>query len=230
MAETGEAPAVAQVEGEPPEPEGLEFDRAWLQPRWVQRMQWQAAVAACLVALFLMAPHYSTGPLASVAALSRWTLGTDASQQLPWRMVVYWAQRSVERGFWEGLLAGGPAAGTATPATRTALLLPVAGTVRVHSAGGAEIVAAAGAPVRAVAAGVVRRVLPDTLAGLGVEVEHTGGMIAVYRPLTGVHLAPGAALRAGGELGQLAAPGRLQFSLRVGGQAVDPAPYLAHGA
>ncbi len=244
-----DVPAAADLPVADPEPAApeplLEFG-PWSRPRWEQRLAWQAALAAGLLLVVLLAQRQPSGPMAAVVAATDWALTADASPALSWQRLSGWLRLTTAHELWEVLMARGltvplrevaapappggqPAATPAAAGAGTDWVAPLPGAMLSHGVAGAEWAAVPGTPVQAPHAGVVRRVLPDALAGTGVEVEHLGGAVAVYRPLTGVRLTPGAVVRAGDALGRVAATGRLHLDLRVNGQAVDPALYLARG-
>ncbi len=110
---------------------------------------------------------------------------------------------------------------------------PLFNTVTVQK--GLDIRAAEGAPVRAVAAGTV--VFAGWMRGYGnlLILDHGGGYHSLMAHLATVVPAPGAEVQPGEEVGTVGDTGSLKgaylyFEIRKGGQAVDPAPWLAHGS
>jgi murein DD-endopeptidase MepM/ murein hydrolase activator NlpD len=109
---------------------------------------------------------------------------------------------------------------------------PLAGTYHY----GIDLPAAVGARVVAVAAGEVVSIHRRGAGGLEVALSH-GNFITVYAHLGSVspalaegrrHVAAGEALGVVGRTGVSYGP-HLYFELRIGGERVDPAPYLQLG-
>lgn len=108
---------------------------------------------------------------------------------------------------------------------------PLAGTYHY----GIDLPAPAGAPVRAIAAGEVITLHRRGAGGLEVVLRHPGGFTTMYAHLGSVTpaLAEGKRQVAAGEtLGVVGRTGvsygtHVYFELRVNGERVDPAPYLA---
>lgn len=133
-----------------------------------------------------------------------------------------------------------PARDVAAAASRGRPLLawPLAGPVtsgfgprwgRHHS--GIDIGSPAGTPVGAAAAGVVKRVAWIGGYGYTVEIDHGGGVTTFYAHLSRAAVRPGQEVEKGQTVGRVGETGRttgphLHFELRLGGEPVDPVPYL----
>ncbi|WP_433002284.1 peptidoglycan DD-metalloendopeptidase family protein [Kribbella sp. CA-294648] len=101
----------------------------------------------------------------------------------------------------------------------------------VHT--GQDFPAATGTPVRAVAAGVVRVEHP-AWAGNLVRIDHGNGLETLYAHLSAVDVADGTQVSAGQHIGAVGSEGNstgahLHFEVRLGGDAVNPMPFLATG-
>jgi murein hydrolase activator len=110
---------------------------------------------------------------------------------------------------------------------------PLFNTVTVQK--GVDIRAEEGAPVHAVAPGKV--VFAGWLRGYGnlLILDHGGGYHSLMAHLATLAPEVGAEIQAGEEIGTVGDTGSLKgaylyFEIRKGGQAVDPAPWLAHGS
>ncbi len=106
---------------------------------------------------------------------------------------------------------------------------PVFGTRKLHS--GLDIAAPRGTPIAATSGGVV--IFSGYRGGYGntVIVDHGGGLTSLYAHMSTIGATEGQAVDRGDIVGLVGATGtatgnHLHFEIRVGGQAVDPAPYL----
>jgi murein DD-endopeptidase MepM/ murein hydrolase activator NlpD len=110
---------------------------------------------------------------------------------------------------------------------------PFSGEGAIHP--GVDISAPTGTPVHAAADGVVSRA--EYYAGYGklVVIEHGNGMSTRYGHLSRFDVVPGQEVRRGdiiafsGMTGRATAP-HLHFEVRMGGNAVNPHPYLTRSA
>ena len=107
-----------------------------------------------------------------------------------------------------------------------------AGEGEIHA--GVDISAVMGTPVRAAADGVVFGA--EYFGGYGrmVTIDHGNGMRTRYAHLSRFDVIPGQEIRRGEILGYSGASGRvtsphLHFEVRLGGNAVNPMPYLQPG-
>jgi murein DD-endopeptidase MepM/ murein hydrolase activator NlpD len=99
---------------------------------------------------------------------------------------------------------------------------------------GQDFVAPTGTPVRAVTAGTVRVEHP-AWAGNLVRIDHGNGLETLYAHLSRIDVADGARVVAGQQIGAVGALGNatgphLHFEVRLGGDAVNPMPFLATGS
>jgi murein hydrolase activator len=130
-----------------------------------------------------------------------------------------------------------PLAGTPMQRFRSALPLPVAGTVRVRFGtqldprygtrvphNGWELLTASGAPVRAIYPGRVLYAAPVANRGTTVIVLHPGKMYSLYAGLARVEVKKGEAVTMGARLGQ--ATDKLYFEIRAEDRPVDPQGWL----
>jgi len=102
----------------------------------------------------------------------------------------------------------------------------------VHT--GQDFPASLGTPVRAVTAGVVRVEHP-AWAGNLVRIDHGNGLETLYAHLSAVDVADGTKVTAGQRIGAVGSEGNstgahLHFEVRLGGDAVNPMPFLATGS
>ncbi|TDO47710.1 murein DD-endopeptidase MepM/ murein hydrolase activator NlpD [Kribbella sp. VKM Ac-2527] len=98
---------------------------------------------------------------------------------------------------------------------------------------GQDFPAAIGTPVRAVTAGTVTVEHP-AWAGNLVRIDHGNGLETVYAHLSSITVANGAQVQAGQEIGAVGNEGNstgphLHFEVRLGGDPVNPMPFLATG-
>ncbi|GAA1570525.1 hypothetical protein GCM10009789_25060 [Kribbella sancticallisti] len=99
---------------------------------------------------------------------------------------------------------------------------------------GQDFPASAGTPVRAVTAGTVRVEHP-AWAGNLVRVDHGNGLETLYAHLSSIDVPDGARVAAGQRIGTVGSEGNstgphLHFEVRLGGDAVNPMPFLATGS
>jgi murein DD-endopeptidase MepM/ murein hydrolase activator NlpD len=98
---------------------------------------------------------------------------------------------------------------------------------------GQDFPAAVGTPVRAVTSGIVSVEHP-AWAGNLVRIDHGNGLETLYAHLSSVDVADGAQVRAGQRIGAVGTKGNstgphLHFEVRLGGDPVNPMPFLATG-
>ena len=135
-------------------------------------------------------------------------------------------------------------------ATRLPLRRPVAGPLDVTSGFGArrdpfygrlalhtgvDLREEYGSLVRAVAAGTVTIAGPESGYGMLVEIDHGNGYSTRYAHLSTLSVAVGQKVGAGAQIGQVGTSGRstgphLHYEVRIAGEPVDPARYLALAA
>jgi murein DD-endopeptidase MepM/ murein hydrolase activator NlpD len=99
---------------------------------------------------------------------------------------------------------------------------------------GQDFPAAIGTPVRAVTAGTVRVEHP-AWAGNLVRIDHGNGLETLYAHLSSIDVADGAHVTAGQRIGAVGTEGNstgphLHFEVHLGGDAVNPMPFLATGS
>jgi len=99
---------------------------------------------------------------------------------------------------------------------------------------GQDFPAAVGTPVRAVTSGVVRIEHP-AWAGNLVRIDHGNGLETLYAHLSRIDVADGAQVAAGQRIGAVGTEGNstgphLHFEVRLGGELVNPMPFLATGS
>jgi murein DD-endopeptidase MepM/ murein hydrolase activator NlpD len=106
---------------------------------------------------------------------------------------------------------------------------PLGGGSGFHA--GIDIAAPMGSPIRACRAGKV--VIAGWQGGYGnaVVIDHGGGMGTLYGHQSSIAVAPGQVVTAGSVIGFVGSTGRstgphLHFEVRLGGNPVDPMPYL----
>ncbi|MGC4941388.1 peptidoglycan DD-metalloendopeptidase family protein [Kribbella sp. DT2] len=98
---------------------------------------------------------------------------------------------------------------------------------------GQDFPAAIGTPVRAVTAGTVRVEHP-AWAGNLVRIDHGNGLETLYAHLSSIDVPNGTHVQAGQRIGAVGTEGNstgahLHFEVRLGGDAVNPMPFLATG-
>jgi hypothetical protein len=98
---------------------------------------------------------------------------------------------------------------------------------------GQDFPAAIGTPVRAAAAGTVR-LEHAAWAGNLVRIDHGNGLETLYAHLSSIDVAAGAHVTAGQRIGAVGSEGNstgphLHFEVRLGGDPVNPMPFLATG-
>ncbi|GAA1596545.1 peptidoglycan DD-metalloendopeptidase family protein [Kribbella karoonensis] len=99
---------------------------------------------------------------------------------------------------------------------------------------GQDFPAAIGTPVRAVTSGVVRVEHP-AWAGNLVRIDHGNGLETLYAHLSRVDVTDGQRVTAGQQIGAVGDKGNttgphLHFEVRLGGEPVNPMPFLATGS
>ncbi|MDX2967848.1 peptidoglycan DD-metalloendopeptidase family protein [Kribbella solani] len=99
---------------------------------------------------------------------------------------------------------------------------------------GQDFPAAIGTPVRAVTSGVVRVEHP-AWAGNLVRIDHGNGLETLYAHLSRVDVTDGQQVTAGQQIGAVGSEGNstgphLHFEVRLGGDPVNPMPFLATGS
>jgi murein DD-endopeptidase MepM/ murein hydrolase activator NlpD len=109
---------------------------------------------------------------------------------------------------------------------------PVLGGERMHK--GLDLAVAAGTPVLAPADGVVERASWFSSYGNFIEIAHGGNMETRYGHLSGYNVVAGQHVHKGDVIGYVGSTGRstgphLHYEVRIGGEAVDPTPYMQMG-
>ena len=106
---------------------------------------------------------------------------------------------------------------------------PILGYYRLHT--GVDMAADYGRQIKAARDGVV--ILADVWGGYGrtVVIDHGGGVSTLYAHQSSLSVSYGQAIKAGTVIGKVGTSGlstgaHLHFEVRVGGEPVDPAPYL----
>lgn len=110
---------------------------------------------------------------------------------------------------------------------------PFSGRGKIHT--GVDISAVTGTPVHAAADGVVFNAEYSGFYGKLVIIDHGNGMRTWYAHLSHFDVIPGQEIRRGEILGYSGATGRvtsphLHFEVRMGGNPVNPSPYLTRSA
>lgn len=98
---------------------------------------------------------------------------------------------------------------------------------------GQDFPAGVGTPVRAVTAGTVRIEYPSWAGNL-VRIDHGNGLETLYAHLSSIDVADGSRVSAGQRIGAVGSEGNstgphLHLEVRLGGDAVNPMPFLATG-
>ena len=109
---------------------------------------------------------------------------------------------------------------------------PVLGGTRMHK--GLDLAVAAGTPVRAPADGVVEKASWFSSYGNFIEIAHGGNMETRYGHLSAYNVVEGQQVHKGDVIGFVGSTGRstgphLHYEVRIGGEAVDPMPYMQMG-
>jgi murein DD-endopeptidase MepM/ murein hydrolase activator NlpD len=106
---------------------------------------------------------------------------------------------------------------------------PVLGGLRMHK--GVDLPASTGTPIHATADGVIGRA--DWFGGYGlcVEIEHGANLETRYGHMSRIAVAEGQHVHKGDVIGYVGSTGRstgphLHYEVRIGGEAVNPVPYL----
>jgi len=106
---------------------------------------------------------------------------------------------------------------------------PVLGGFRMHK--GVDLPASTGTPIHATADGVIGRA--DWFGGYGlfVEIEHGANLETRYGHMSRIAVAEGQHVHRGDVIGYVGTTGRstgahLHYEVRIGGEAVNPVPYL----
>lgn len=107
---------------------------------------------------------------------------------------------------------------------------PVLGGARAHK--GIDLAAPTGTPVYATADGTVGRADWFSSYGLYVALEHGNALETRYAHMSRLAVAAGQRVRKGDIIGYVGSTGRstgphLHYEVRVGGEAVNPIPYMA---
>ncbi|MFF3065938.1 M23 family metallopeptidase [Oerskovia sp. NPDC057915] len=109
-------------------------------------------------------------------------------------------------------------------------LNPVTGVTKLHA--GTDIGAPSGASIWAASAGTVIFSAFDSGGGNMVKIAHGGGVETWYLHMTARHVAVGAAVAAGQQIGTVGSTGNstgphLHFETRVNGAPQNPAPFMS---
>jgi murein DD-endopeptidase MepM/ murein hydrolase activator NlpD len=109
---------------------------------------------------------------------------------------------------------------------------PILGGEHMHK--GLDLAVAAGTPVYAPADGVVEKASWFSSYGNFIEIAHGGNMETRYGHLSGYNVVEGQQVHKGDVIGYVGSTGRstgphLHYEVRIGGEAVDPSPYMQMG-
>ena len=107
---------------------------------------------------------------------------------------------------------------------------PVLGGTRSHK--GIDLAAPTGTPIYATADGVVGKAEWFSSYGMYVSLQHGGELETRYAHMSRIAVAAGERVRKGDVIGYVGSTGRstgphLHYEVRVGGEAVNPVPYMA---
>jgi murein DD-endopeptidase MepM/ murein hydrolase activator NlpD len=99
---------------------------------------------------------------------------------------------------------------------------------------GLDLAVPAGTPVLAPADGVVEKASWFSSYGNFIEIDHGGNMETRYGHLSGYNVVAGQHVHKGDVIGYVGSTGRstgphLHYEVRIGGEAVDPTPYMQMG-
>lgn len=108
---------------------------------------------------------------------------------------------------------------------------PISGGRRAHK--GVDLAMPVGAPIHATADGTVAMAERFGGYGLYVQIEHGGNLETRYGHMSRIAVAEGQQVRKGDVIGYVGSTGHstgphLHYEVRVGGEAVNPVPYM-HG-
>jgi hypothetical protein len=106
---------------------------------------------------------------------------------------------------------------------------PVTGVTKLHA--GTDIGAPSGAPIWAASTGTVTFSAFDSGGGNMVKIAHAGGIETWYLHMTARHVAAGATVAAGQQIGTVGSTGNstgphLHFETRVNGAPQNPVPFM----
>lgn len=106
---------------------------------------------------------------------------------------------------------------------------PVLGGRRAHS--GVDLAAPTGTPIYATADGIVSRADRFSSYGLYVSIEHGANLQTRFAHMSRIAVAQGDRIRKGDVIGYVGSTGRstgphLHYEVRIGGEAVNPIPYM----
>jgi len=110
---------------------------------------------------------------------------------------------------------------------------PFSGEGGLHT--GVDISSGMGTPIHVAADGIVSEAQFSSGYGRMVVVDHGNGLRTWYAHMSGFQVIPGQEVRRGQVIGYVGSTGRstgphLHFEVRLGGAAVNPAPYLTRSA
>lgn len=119
-----------------------------------------------------------------------------------------------------------------TSASASQMLMPVSGMIiRPYVAGkheGIDIAANAGTAVQAASDGTVATVTSDVKGAKIVVIRHKGGLLSVYKFLSGITVKKGDTVTRGQTIGRVAQgnPSEVFFAIFKGANSVDPTKYI----
>lgn len=110
---------------------------------------------------------------------------------------------------------------------------PFSGEGGLHT--GVDIYSGMGTPIHVAADGIVSEAQFSSGYGRLVVIDHGNGLRTWYAHMSGFQVIPGQEVRRGQVIGYVGSTGRstgphLHFEVRLGGAAVNPAPYLTRSA